>query len=74
MRLAILVTVFWIAGFAAFLIPWEGDVFHFLSASLGRAVLERFDLKKLTTQVGKTLLEIFERRFPCKNTIALKTS
>lgn len=29
-----------------------------------RAVLESFDLKRLTTQVGKTLLEILERRFP----------
>lgn len=29
-----------------------------------RAVLERFDLTRLTTQVGKTLLEILERRFP----------
>ena len=29
-----------------------------------RAVLERFDLKRLTTQVGTTLLEILERRFP----------
>jgi len=29
-----------------------------------RAVLERFDLKKLTTQAGTTLLEILERRFP----------
>ena len=28
-----------------------------------RAVLERFDLKKLTTQAGTTLLEILERRF-----------
>lgn len=29
-----------------------------------RAVLEHFDLKRLTTQVGTTLLEILERRFP----------
>jgi very-short-patch-repair endonuclease len=29
-----------------------------------RAVLEYFDLKRLTTQVGTTLLEILERRFP----------
>ncbi len=28
-----------------------------------RAVLECFDLKRLTTQVGTTLLEILERRF-----------
>ena len=31
-----------------------------------RAVLECFDLKRLTTQVGTTLLEILERRFPVK--------
>ena len=48
----------------SYTMPWGGDVFHFLSVSLGRAVLERFDLKKLTSQVGKTLLEILERRFP----------
>ena len=29
-----------------------------------RAVLEYFDLKRLTTQVGTTLLEILERAFP----------
>lgn len=29
-----------------------------------RAVLEHFDLKRLTTQVGTTLLDILERRFP----------
>ena len=29
-----------------------------------RAVLESFDLKRLTTQVGTTLLEILEMRFP----------
>ena len=29
-----------------------------------RAVLECFDLKRLTTQVGTTLLEIMERKFP----------
>ena len=29
-----------------------------------RAVLECFDLKRLTTQVGTTLLEILDRRFP----------
>ncbi|MGB9104905.1 MAG: hypothetical protein WCC59_09110, partial [Terriglobales bacterium] len=29
-----------------------------------RAVLECFDLKRLTTQVGTTLLEILERSFP----------
>lgn len=29
-----------------------------------RAILERFDLVRLTTQVGTTLLEILERKFP----------
>ena len=29
-----------------------------------RAVLECFDLKRLTTQVGMTLLELLERSFP----------
>ena len=29
-----------------------------------REILEYFDLKRLTTQVGTTLLEILERRFP----------
>ena len=29
-----------------------------------RAVLEYFDLKRLTTQVGTTLLEILDKRFP----------
>jgi hypothetical protein len=29
-----------------------------------RAILECFDLKRLTKQVGTTLLEILERRFP----------
>ena len=29
-----------------------------------RAVLERFDLKRLTTQVGATLLEVMEGSFP----------
>ena len=29
-----------------------------------RAVLECFDLKRLTTQVGTTLLEVLERSFP----------
>jgi len=32
-----------------------------------RAVLECFDLKRLTTQVGTTLLEILERRIPYVN-------
>jgi hypothetical protein len=29
-----------------------------------RAVLECFDLKRLTTQVGTTLLDVMERSFP----------
>ena len=29
-----------------------------------RAILERFDLKRLTMQVGTTLLEVLERNFP----------
>jgi hypothetical protein len=32
-----------------------------------RAVLECFDLKRLTTQVGMTLLEVLERSFPYVN-------
>ena len=32
-----------------------------------RAVLECFDLKRLTTQVGTTLLEVLERNFPYVN-------
>ena len=39
MRLAILVTIFWIAGFAAFLKPWEGDFQHFFSVGLGPAAV-----------------------------------
>jgi hypothetical protein len=35
MRLAILVTVLWVAGFALFLKPWDGDTLIFLSAGLG---------------------------------------
>ena len=37
MRLAILLTVFWIAGSAAVLKPWQGDVLPFLSLGLGPA-------------------------------------
>lgn len=29
-----------------------------------RAILERFDFKRLTTQVGTTFLEVLERNFP----------
>jgi len=36
-RLAILVTVFWITGFAAFLRPWDGDNLLFFSVGLGPA-------------------------------------
>ena len=39
MRLAILVTVFWIAGLAAYLKPWENDILIFLSAGLGPATV-----------------------------------
>jgi len=37
MRLAILLTVFWIAGSAAFLKPWQGDALPFLSLGIGPA-------------------------------------
>jgi len=39
MRLAILVTVFWIAGSAAFLKPWETDPFLFFYFGLGPAAV-----------------------------------
>jgi very-short-patch-repair endonuclease len=42
----------------------ERDGFSSGSDEHLRAVLECFDLKRLTTQVGTTLLEILERRFP----------
>jgi hypothetical protein len=35
MRLAILVTIFWISGLAAFLKPWESNTILFLYVSLG---------------------------------------
>lgn len=35
MRLAILVTILWIAGCAAFLKPWEGGKFLFFCITLG---------------------------------------
>jgi hypothetical protein len=35
MRLAILLTVFWIAGSAAVLKPWQDDALPFLSLGLG---------------------------------------
>jgi hypothetical protein len=37
MRLAILVTLFWILGFVAILEPWQGDVFPFLYVGLAPA-------------------------------------
>ena len=38
MRLAILVTIFWIAGVAAFLPPWEGKTIEYLYVGLGPVV------------------------------------
>ena len=35
MRLAILITILWIAGCAAFLRPWEGNEFLFFCMTLG---------------------------------------
>jgi hypothetical protein len=35
LRLAILITVLWIAGWAAFLKPWEGNKFLFVCMTLG---------------------------------------
>jgi len=35
LRLAILVTIFWIAGLAAFLKPWESSTILFLYVALG---------------------------------------
>jgi cell division protein FtsW (lipid II flippase) len=37
MRLAILLTAFWIAGVAAVLKPWQGDPLPFVSLGLGPA-------------------------------------
>jgi len=37
MRLAILLTIFWIVGSAAILKPWQGDVLPFLLFGLGPA-------------------------------------
>ena len=39
MRLAILVTILWIAGCAAFLKPWEGNQFLFFCITLGPALV-----------------------------------
>ncbi len=39
MRLAILLTLFWIAGAAALLQPWQGDVLPFLALGLGPAAV-----------------------------------
>ncbi len=38
MRLAILLTIFWIAGSATILKPWQGDALPFFSLGLGPAV------------------------------------
>ncbi|PKN71171.1 MAG: hypothetical protein CVU54_01760 [Deltaproteobacteria bacterium HGW-Deltaproteobacteria-12] len=38
MRLAILVTIFWVAGSAAFLQPWEKNTILFLYVGLGPVV------------------------------------
>jgi hypothetical protein len=38
MRLAILVTIFWIAGLAALLKPWEGSTIAFLYIALGPVI------------------------------------
>ncbi len=35
MRLAILLTILWVAGWAAFLKPWEGDKLLFFIVTLG---------------------------------------
>lgn len=37
MRLAILVTVFWIAGSAVLLKPWQGDILPFLQTGMAPA-------------------------------------
>lgn len=37
MRLAILLTLFWIAGAAAILTPWQSDLLPFVSIGLGPA-------------------------------------
>jgi hypothetical protein len=37
MRLAILLTLFWIAGFAAVLKPWQGEALPFLLLGIGPA-------------------------------------
>ncbi|MEE9911015.1 MAG: hypothetical protein K4571_04755 [Deltaproteobacteria bacterium] len=39
MRLAILVTVLWIAGAAALLKPWEGNKFLFICITLGPVLM-----------------------------------
>ena len=38
MRLAILLTLFWIAGSTALLKPWQGDPLFFLSLGIGPAI------------------------------------
>jgi len=39
LRLAILTTILWIAGSAAFLKPWEANTFLFFCVSLGPALI-----------------------------------
>jgi hypothetical protein len=39
MRLAILVTIFWIAGSAAFLQPWENNTILFFYIALGPLII-----------------------------------
>lgn len=39
MRLIILLTIFWLAGCAAFLKPWENSTFLFLYAGLGPVII-----------------------------------
>ena len=40
------------------------DEFEFGSDEHLRAVLKEFDLRRLTTRVGTTLLDVLERRYP----------
>lgn len=54
------------------LVTLEGDLFRNLAGQHGfksgsddhlRAILDNYDLKRLTTQVGQSLLEILERHY-----------
>ena len=40
------------------------DEFGFGSDEHLRAVLKEFDLKRLTTRIGTTLLDVLDRRYP----------